>query len=384
MLRANCLEAIFKAMTNSESSPAIFVCTTNARAAASGGVQVYTREMIATLERALFDLSIVEYQPDQRPVTKLKRKLRPKPYANLLPPDLPDRVAAAQRENEALFVFLNGVDLAPLAAALRTRLPEITRIVLLSYGLESVDFLHTARARGGMTSAAAERLGAQQFAECHQREAIDHVFCLAPFEAEIERWLGAKKVDWLPRTLPPGNALAWQPDPNRIGCVGTLDHPPNWEGLVLFLRELESIAPPNLRFRLVGGPENRGRELAHIFLRVDYLGSLDDAAVAAEAKTWSCFVHPLFCYARGCSTKLAVALGWRIPVVTTQAGARGYVWREGRIPLAETPAGLAALAVRLLQPTAAADEREQVELVANSMPERADVAGKIRDALSVK
>src|SRR5207237_7690665 len=129
----------------------------------------------------------------------------------------------------------------------------------------------------------------------------------------------ARKVDWLPRTLPPGEALTWQPDPNRVGCVSTLDHPPNWEGLVLFLRELEPTAPPNLRFRLVGGPEHRGRQLAGEFVRVDYLGALNEDALAAEAKTWSCFVHPLFCYARGCSTKLAVALRWRIPIVTTNA-----------------------------------------------------------------
>lgn len=368
-------------MTNPDSSPAIFLCTTNARATASGGVQLYTREMLATLELAGFELNIVEYQPDQRPVTKLKRKLRPKPYANLLPPDLPDRVATAQRQNEAHFIFLNGVDLAPLAAALRTRLPETTRIVLLSYGLESVDFLHTARARGEMTSAAAERLGAQQFAESRQREAIDHVFCLAPFEAEIERWLGARKVDWLPRALPAGDVLPWQPDPNRIGCVSTLDHPPNWEGLALFLRELDPIAPPNLRFRLVGGPEDRGRELARQFPRADYLGTLDDAALAAGAKTWSCFVHPLFCYARGCSTKLAVALGWRIPVVTTTAGARGYIWREGEIPFADTPAELARLAVTMLDPGNARNAREQIGRVADSMPDRREIAEKLRGAL---
>jgi glycosyltransferase involved in cell wall biosynthesis len=360
---------------------AVFVTSRNSMGAETGGVQLYTREILATLRLAGFTLQIVEYEPDRRPLTRLKRRLRPTPYANLLPPDLAGRVAVAQREAGAGFIFLNGVVLAPLAARLRPLLPNDTRIVLLSYGLDSVDFLHTARARGEMTAMAATKLGAQQFAECRQRETIDYVFCLAPFEAEIERWLGARKVDWIPRTLPNGEALDWRPDPNRIGCVSTLDHPPNWEGLVLFLRELNPLSAADLRFRIVGGPQHRGRQLAEMFPQVDYLGPLDDAALRAEARTWSCFVHPLFCYARGCSTKLAVALGWRIPVVTTTAGARGYVWREGEIPTAESAVELARLAIRLLEPTAGAAAREQINFVANSMPERGDVAKKLRDAL---
>jgi glycosyltransferase involved in cell wall biosynthesis len=359
---------------------AVFVTTRNSMGSETGGVQVYTREMLATLRLAGFTLQVIEYQPDRRPLTRLKRRLRPKPYANLLPPDLVNRVGAVHRETEAGFVFLNGVDLAPLAASLREILPN-NRIVLLSYGLESVDFLHTARARSEMTGANAQKLGAQLFSECQQRETIDHVFCLAPFEAEIERWLGARKVDWIPRTLAGGEPLDWQPDPDRLGCVSTLDHSPNWEGLVLFLRELNPLAPAKLRFRLVGAPEHRGRQLAEMFPQVDYLGALDDAGLAAEARTWSCFVHPLFCYARGCSTKLAVALGWRIPVVTTAAGARGYVWREGEIPTAESAFELAQAAIRLLEPAAATTTREQITLVANSMPTRGDVAKKLRGAL---
>jgi len=368
-------------MKNGDRTPAIFICTKNAREPSSGGVQLYTREILATIEVAGFAPTIVEYQPDRHPVTRLKRRLRPKPYANLLPPDLASRVASRQRETQSLIIFLNGGDLAPLAGKLRPHLPDDTRIVLLSYGLDSVDFLHTVRARDEMTSAAARKLGEQQFAENRQRENIDHVFCLAPFEAEIERWLGARKVDWLPRTLPPDQTLPWEPDRTRLGCVSTLDHPPNWEGLVLFLRALEPIAPADTRFRLVGGPENRGRQLSEQFARVDYLGALDDAALAAEARTWSCFVHPLFCYARGCSTKLAVALGWRIPIVTTPAGARGYTWREGNLPLADSPPALARLALRMFDRVTAEEAREQIAFVAHSMPDRDEVAEKLRGAL---
>jgi hypothetical protein len=92
-------------------------------------------------------------------------------------------------------------------------------------------------------------------------------------------------------------------------------------------------------------------------------------------------VHPLFFYACGSSTKLAVALGWQIPVVTTSAGRRGYVWTDGSIPSAESPADLAKLALKQLEPEAARTAREQVRDVVRSSPSPADVAAKVRRAL---
>jgi hypothetical protein len=76
---------------------------------------------------------------------------------------------------------------------------------------------------------------------------------------------------------------------------------------------------------------------------VDYLGPLNDDALRAEAATWCCFVNPIFVYSKGCSTKLAVALGWGLPIATTRYGARGYLWDEGAIPLADDPTELADL-----------------------------------------
>jgi glycosyltransferase involved in cell wall biosynthesis len=290
------------------------------------------------------------------------------------------------RVNDARFVLLNGVELAPLARLLREKLGDKYRIVLLSYGLESADYLHTLRSAdrtvpfAKTTRAELLRLGRQLVTECMQRQDIDHVLCLAPFEAEIERWLGAKNVDWLPRTIP-GRSLDWQPNPMRLGFVGTVDHPPNREGLELFLEALEPLAPPGIRLRVVGGPPTAAEAFVRRFSRVDYLGPLSDEELEDEARTWSCFVHPLFCYARGCSTKLATALGWRIPVVTTPAGCRGYVWREGRLPLADTPRDLAALALSLLDERAARGAAREVAAAAESSPTLAEVADRIRGIL---
>jgi len=69
-------------------------------------------------------------------------------------------------------------------------------------------------------------LGQCLLAERRHRVAIDHVFTLSSWEAEIERWLGAGGVTALPRTVARRAPLDWRPDACRLGFVGTLDHQP--------------------------------------------------------------------------------------------------------------------------------------------------------------
>jgi hypothetical protein len=222
-------------------------------------------------------------------------------------------------------------------------------------------------------------LGRQLVEESAQRRYIDHVICLNPFEAQIERWLGTRSVSWLPRTIPDRVPLNWSPVHGRLGFVGTLDHPPNRDGLIQFLEALETLAPAGIEVRVVGGPPAAGAGLAKRFRLVRYLGALTDEALDKEASTWTCLVHPLFCYARGCSTKLAVALSWQIPVLTTPQGCRGYTWREGSLPVADTPEAFARLALRLADPEPTA--QKEVAVIVRSAPTLNDVAALVRGAL---
>jgi hypothetical protein len=348
---------------------------------AAGGMQLCTHEYVRTLRAAGVELSVTPIEHDRRPLTRLVRRLSPQPY----PPQW--RAAAVQDvltsagQTRARFVFLNLVNLAPLAEALRPRLPAETEIVLLSHGLESVDFLHTIPIETRSRRLQAE-LGRRLVDERRQRAFIDRVLCLSDWEAEIERWLGARHVTAVPRTLPEGRPLEWTPDPARLGFVGTLDHPPNIDGLHQFLEAFELIAPTGCRLRVVGGPTDAGRALGSRFRSVEYLGPLSDTDLEPEAATWSAFVHPLFRFAKGCSTKLAVALAWRIPIATTPSGARGYVWREGTLPMAETPEDLARLACSLTDGATAAGARRDVAAVACSMPTVDEVGRIIRQALA--
>jgi glycosyltransferase involved in cell wall biosynthesis len=359
---------------------ALFVTHATAMSTRPGGLQLCTREYIETLRAAGFDVTLEIIEHDSRMLTRIRRRLFPTPYPDQWHESAVDRIADTARRSNARIVCLNLVNLAPLAAALRPKLPRTTAIVLLSHGLESVDCLHTIRDRSPRLE---RRLGRQIAAEREQRRWIDHVFCLAPFEAEIERWLGARGVTALPRTIPARAPLAWAPDARRLGFVGTLDHPPTADGLGQFLAAFDRIAPPGVGVRIVGGPDAAGRALAGRFRTVAYLGPLDDADLAREAATWSAFVHPLFCWARGCSTKLAVALAWQLPIVTTPAGARGYTWRHGSLPTADTPEAFARLALDLTRPDAARSAREQVSAAARSAPTVAEVGWMVAEALGI-
>ncbi len=360
----------------------VFVTLAVALADTPGGVQIYTRELIGTLRLAGFELDVLGFEPDQDVITKLRRRFESNVYTNRIPPNLVGRVLKQQRRTSAKFIFLNGVDLAPLGEKLRgSNLSEDVKIVLFSYGLKSVDYLHTARARGNGNRSSALELGRELMAEMHQRKFLDLVFCLAEFETGIERWLGARNVDWIPRTIPRDQVLTWTPKGNRLGSVGTVDHWPNRDGIIRFMEEFQKLAPQSVRVRLVGGPVAEARQLCRRFSQLEYVGRLDDQALRAEAATWNCFVHPLFFYACGSSTKLATALAWQIPIVTTPAGARGYLLGKCLLPQATNPAELARLALKQLHPHAAHATRADVCAAAASSPTIEEVAGRVGAAL---
>ena len=363
--------------------PALFVAHAAALGGAPGGLQICTRELVRTVEAAGFALSIEPVEHDRRWRSRLAARLRRAPYPREWHPGVVDTLVARIRALRAEIIFLNLVNLAPLATALRARGAADCRIVLLSHGLESVDWLHAVRSRGGDAPAwMHRRLGRQLAAEAAQRPAIDHVVCLNPVEVEIERWLGTRSASWLPRTIPDRPPLDWAPVPRRLGFVGTLDHPPNRDGLVEFLEALGPRGDRDVEVRLVGGPATAGTELARRFDRVRYLGALPDDELEREAATWTSFVHPLFSYARGCSTKLAVALAWQIPIVTTLPGCRGYVWRDGALPLAETPRELARLARELADPHNAISVQKEMAAIVRSSPTLPEVAHRLRLALA--
>ena len=367
---------------------ALFVYCEGALDQEGGGVQICSREYYETLDAAGFSLIPIEVQSDQRFMTRVRRRLWPRPYKSeiILERAIND-IQAALANSDAQYIFLNQSTLRPLGKLLRESMNESCQIILLSHGLRSVDYLqelrpNTARCISGITRAELLMLARMLIAESEQSQYCDYVFCLAPFEVEIERWLGARNVTYIPRTIRT-SPLAWKPVDGRLGFVGRLDHPPNREGLMLFLEAVEKIIFSPVHLRLVGSPRADGEAIAKRFPFVQYLGRLTDEQLQREACTWNCFVHPIFCYAMGASTKLAVAVGWEIPVVTTTMGCRGYTWHEGHMPVADTPESLAKLALQLANPEKAHEAQREISKIRRTSPTVAEVASLIRSVLSL-
>jgi hypothetical protein len=366
---------------------ALFVTLRNDWKEGGAGVQLCSREYFDTLSAAGFDLTPVRVDYDQRLVTRARRKLSLNPYRHTLDFDAIRGAVAGAIRPQTRFVFVNHASLRPIGEHIRPVLPASCRTVLLSHGLKSVDYLHEIRSRALIDNAKIGKFDRYRLAEELLEEAghsayWDHVFCLSEFEMGVEKWLGIQHTAFLPR-LVQADPLAWNPVEGQMGYVGTLDHPPNREGLVLFLDEMAKLRSPELKFRLVGSPANKGKWFSERYDFVEYLGRLDDDALAAEASTWTCMVHPVFSFAMGASTKLAVAIGWEIPVVTTTMGRRGYVWTEGSMRIGDTPEAMAVVAMNTSHLDAARRAQDEMRRIRETMPQIDDVVRLIREALSV-
>jgi hypothetical protein len=363
----------------------LFISQSNFLKSGGGGVQICTREFIEVIRASDVDLTILPFEPDRRVSTALLRLVDSSPFVRPFAPDLPSRIEAAARQTPFDFVFLNQEVLAVLGPLLRSTLGARCKIVVLSHGLEHTDLLHIIRLRrslpisGRTRPTASVLLGRIFLAEQHFRQFIDGVCAISPFDADVERWLGTRRVAWLPRVVT-SQPLSWQPTPGRMGFVGTLDHAPNLEGLVAMLEAMAGQRIDGMTVRVVGSMEI-AQWLRSRFAHVEALGTLDDAALAVEAATWTAFLHPIFCLPRGASTKLALGLSWEIPVVTTAYGRRGYVWSEGGPLEADTPEAFVA-ACQALDPVAAQRSRDDVRRAVATSPTVQSVAAQMRSFLA--
>lgn len=302
---------------------------------------------MASIEAAGFDLRKVSFEFRNGIGYRISRRMSPKVVNARAPRELLRMTQSALDETRADIVFFGLNLFTDLSQELRRAFPNV-RQVLLSHGVESLDFCIEQQIRrltgteNRFRIIGERMLGRNLLDEAEQRRWIDAVLTLSPLEVEVERWLGSSKVLWIPRIIP-DSRLEMRTVNQRVGCVSTLDHMPNRDGLVKLFDALEGTVSPSFRFRLVGQPARHGAALAERYRFVEYLGPLTESELRLEAATWCCFVNPLFVYAKGCSTKLAVGMGWGLPVATTEFGARGYVWDRQALPLARSPPELAKL-----------------------------------------
>lgn len=167
--------------------------------------------------------------------------------------------------------------------------------------------------------------------------------------------------------------------PGRVGFVGRLDHPPNLQGISLLLDQISPEKQSSVSFRLVGAPESFGRDLQKRYPFIEYLGELSDTDLEKEVAGWSLFLNPVWWYSTGASTKLARAISWGVPILSTTAGMRGYRWKEGSLLVADTPEEMAGVLLRIAPDTAQVRHwAGQTRLIAVNGPSMEDLAAQIK------
>ena len=373
------LKGIYEKDLYESTKRGLFISASSYLSDASGGVQRCTREYIEVIGAAGWELEILSYPIDRKWTTRLRRKIYPSSFFNKISKSFISDVVHRVQAEKSHWVFINQVDGLPLVPSIRKASPNV-KIVLLSHGAQFVDDFIAARSLDSLSTRARALLTETILDESFLRQPLDHVFTLSQQEIAFERWLGAKSVSWLPRSIASA-PLDWKPSLGRFGFVGTLNHIPNYEGLFNTLEALQTYSSFEGRIRIVSGSEDIGNDLGRRFSFVDYLGYLSPEALRSEAATWCCFLHPLFSWSRGCSTKLADALEWQIPILTTEQGCRGYTWKDGSIVKARRVEDFCNLLIHMQSEKHVQLVRENVVAAAKASPSVEDVSSMVKDEL---
>lgn len=298
-----------------------------------GGVRVCTMEYINLIETQ-FDVFQFGVEYNYSLKYRIKSKLGINAYDDYKPTNYLQKIKDVIDANKITYVFLNLSNTAVFAECLKSAFGSKIKVILCSHGNESGDYLHeVTRFKARMPFVkrlfAPFVLGNMLIKEAGFRQPhIDLVLTVSEVEHEIENWLGAKKVMLVPRTISP-MFLEWKPIQGRVGFIGNLSHWPNLHGIEEICVALSKLKT-GIQIRLVGSPSEVGEGLASRYTFVCYLGFLETDQLLKEAASWSLFINPVFYYSRGVSTKLAKALSWGLPVVTTDIGCRGYQWKESQ------------------------------------------------------
>lgn len=325
-----------------------------------GGVQICTAEYINYLKATGFEVSVLPVQPRVSTLARLKVRLGIEVYDLYTIKHHYQEIADIIRSQNINFVCFNQLNLAYAAADLRLMVNDNVRFVGLSHGNESGDYLHEISKHRKSPWLKTWRLGRMLTKEQHLfSRVLDAVITISEMDTNVNKWLGADKILSLPRILHP-NFLSWKPVAQHIGFVGTLNHKPNFDGINSVAKELDKPGFDGTLV-IVGAPEQIGKQLQDKYSFISYLGPLTVDQLEQEAATWSLYINPVLWYARGASTKLAQAINWGLPVLTTPAGARGYELSAGDIVTVDNTAKSFASAVH-----AAIQSQEQVNALRNA------------------
>jgi hypothetical protein len=305
-----------------------------------GGVRLCTKEYLNLLKED-FEVTILTLNYRTDLAFRVRTFLGIDVYDFYSETSFANRLNNLKTEGEVFFAF-NMAQTLRLTRVVKQKYGDRAKVILLSHGNESTDFVHRFTRFKKKQSLVKQlfssyKLGALLKAESEYRlRYIDYVFTVSPIEKEIEKWLNVKKVFFIPRTITP-QFIELKPIAGRIGFIGDLSHPPNHFAVKELCQIIEKAGRTDIRFRVMGGPSDIGRKLAEEYSFVEYLGFLEENELRNEVSTWAAFLNLAFYYSQGVSTKLAKAIGLGLPIISTTHGNRGYEWTNGSLLTGRTP-----------------------------------------------
>jgi glycosyltransferase involved in cell wall biosynthesis len=352
-----------------------------------GGVSFCTKEYIKLVSEK-FDLILFPIHTKKSIWYRLLVKFGLNKYKDFHYSTYHNKLLMLIEQNDINHVFLNQCNTAIFGKELKINIRKNIKVIICSHGNESGDLLHdVTRFINDQTFYKKIFtnwiMGRTIRTEVFQRlNFIDGILTVSEVETQIENWLGAKKVMFVPRTIS-YNPIPYNNSIGIIGFIGDLSHPPNFFGLKKVLEALrENGIKENFQIRIAGSSAKWGEMLELEFPFVKYIGYLTNDELSKECESWSYFLNPVFYYSRGVSTKLAKALGMGLPVITTEIGKRGYYWSEGILPEVKNPTEMAKKMLDLAFDLELIEfHRNEVKLIAKSSPNFAELGNQLCDFL---
>src|SRR6187402_945867 len=203
-----------------------------------GGVQICTAEFIKYLQAANFKVNVFKVTPSPTIISRIKAKLGLEAYELYNVNSWLDAVVNTINTENIKFVFFNQLNLSYWTIKIKGRVGADVKFIGLSHGNESGDYLHDITKTPHTSFLQTWRLGKLIIKEKTMfSKLLDGVITISDNETYIDQWLGAQNILFLPRILEP-SFINWQPEPNTIGFVGTLNHLPNIAGIELLADQL--------------------------------------------------------------------------------------------------------------------------------------------------
>lgn len=357
-------------------------------AAIPGGVQICSRKFLKIIKLSSDELYYFGVNYSKSLLFRFLHKINFDLYQAYAVKRYREKLVSVLIEKNITHVFINKAELTRFSRLIKeSNLPNKPKVIIMSHGNESGDLLGdlTNAPKGILKYAGIFKLGIVLYLESHFRKRyVDLVCTMSLEESAIERWLGMNKPFFIPQMIDRNVRIDRNPTAGIYGYVGTLDHVPNSTALNMLFSALIK-AQLNIEIRIAGQPAEVGKMLAANYPFVSYLGPLSDDELQKEIQTWSFFINPVFNYSRGASMKLAKAIEWEIPVITTMAGRRGYYWNDNYTLQSEDNVVDFIEKIKLANGElhSYSTYSEQIKLIRDNSPDAEKLSSELKTALSI-